>query len=141
MISEKYIETKLRLGIQGLGGLCIKVPATFFAGLPDRLCILPGGKVFFVETKAPGKKASPVQLAVARKITALGIPVHLVDSVEAVLELLGNCGFSFVEMSILKALESIRAKIKEEDPSDDLGEEDLAELQRLQAKIHRHVNS
>lgn len=141
MISEKYIETKLRLGIQSLGGLCIKIPATFFAGLPDRLCILPGGRVFFVETKAPGKKASLVQLAVARKITALGVPVYLVDSVEAVFELLDSCGFSFVEMSILKALESIRAKIKEEDPSDDLGEDDLAELQRLQAKIHRHVNS
>jgi hypothetical protein len=141
MISEKYIEAKLRLGIQSLGGLCIKVPATFFAGLPDRLCILPGGKVFFVETKAPGKKASPVQLAVARKITALGVSVHLVDSVEAVDELVSSYGFSNVEMSVLEALESIRVKIKEEDPSDDLGEEDLAELQRLQAKKHRHANS
>ena len=34
----------------------MKLPAIHNAGLPDRLCLFPGGEVVFVELKAFGKK-------------------------------------------------------------------------------------
>jgi hypothetical protein len=80
MMNEKQIEKKLRLGVESLGGLCLKFPATFFAGIPDRLCICPGGLVFFVETKGEGLKLRPRQLYVAKKLEALGVKVYVANS-------------------------------------------------------------
>jgi len=81
--SEKTIERKLRVGIEKLGGLCLKMPATFFIGIPDRLVILPGALVFFVETKSQGLKLRPRQLFVAKKLEALGVKVYKIDSEES----------------------------------------------------------
>lgn len=78
--SEKKIEKKLRLGVEALGGLCLKFPAVFFAGIPDRLCIMPGGLVFFVETKGEGLKLSKRQLLVARKLESLGVKVYVANN-------------------------------------------------------------
>lgn len=79
-MTEKQIEKKLRLGIEKLGGLCLKFPATYFTGIPDRLCILPGGLVFFVETKGEGLKLRPRQLYVARQLESLGVRVYIANS-------------------------------------------------------------
>ena len=79
-MTEKQIEKKLRLGIEKLGGLCLKFPASFFAGIPDRLCICPGGLVFFVETKGEGLKLRPRQLYVAKKLESLGVKVYVANS-------------------------------------------------------------
>lgn len=78
--SEKKIEKKLRLGVEALGGLCLKFPAVFFAGIPDRLCIMPGGLVFFVETKGEGLKLKPRQIHVAKKLESLGIKVYVANN-------------------------------------------------------------
>lgn len=53
--NEKPLEAKLRRGVGRLGGLCLKLPAVYFTGLPDRLCLLPGGLGYFVETKSSGR--------------------------------------------------------------------------------------
>lgn len=86
--SEKKIEKKLRLGVERLGGLCLKFPATFFAGIPDRLCIIPGGLVFFVETKGEGLTLRPRQLLVARKLESLGVRCYVANSEAQVAALL-----------------------------------------------------
>jgi len=88
--SEKKIEKQLRLGVEKLGGLCLKFPEVFFAGIPDRLCILPGGLVFFVETKGEGGKLSPRQLVVARKLESLGVRCYVANSSEMVEALLSS---------------------------------------------------
>lgn len=88
--SEKKIEKKLRLGIEALGGLCWKFPAVFIAGVPDRLCILPGGLVFFVETKGDGKPMRALQFVIARKIERRGIKVYLANSEAMVTVLLDS---------------------------------------------------
>lgn len=83
--NEKPIEAKLRKGVERLGGLCLKLPAVYFTGIPDRLCLLPGGRLYFVETKSSGKDLSPRQLYVKRQLEGLGFQVFKIDS-EAALE-------------------------------------------------------
>jgi hypothetical protein len=92
-MTEKQIEKKLRLGVEKLGGLCLKFPAVYFAGIPDRLCIMPGGLVFFVETKGEGLKLRPRQLHVAKKLEALGVRVYVANSagmVDSLLKVLAD---------------------------------------------------
>ena len=79
-MNEKQLEKKLREKIKSLGGLCLKLPTIHISGLPDRLCLLPGGTVFFVELKGPGKKPRKIQLKIHNKLKALGFTVYTVDS-------------------------------------------------------------
>lgn len=50
--------------------------------VPDRIFSFPGGKVVFIEFKAPGKKATPMQERDHAKRRALGFAVAVVDNVE-----------------------------------------------------------
>lgn len=61
MIREREIERKLKKMIEGYGGVCLKWNSGE-AGVPDRICLLPGGTVIFVETKKPqGGRLSKLQ--------------------------------------------------------------------------------
>lgn len=48
---EAVVEEDLRKTVKKAGGLCFKLPAHLYIGIPDRLVLLPGGKIFFVELK------------------------------------------------------------------------------------------
>jgi len=70
---EKEIERKLRLMVTKHGGLCLKWVCPGWSGVPDRIVLMPGGRVYFVELKRPkGGVASPMQLWWADKLRALG---------------------------------------------------------------------
>ena len=59
---EKDIERKLRLSVAAAGGKCLKWTCPGWSGVPDRLVLLPGGRIIFVETKRPkGGKLSAMQ--------------------------------------------------------------------------------
>lgn len=59
---EKDIEQKLRKMVESHGGLCLKWVCPGWSGVPDRIILLPGGRVMFVETKRPkGGKVSKLQ--------------------------------------------------------------------------------
>ena len=134
MTTEKTIETKLRLGIESLGGLCIKIPATFFAGIPDRLCLLPGGRAFFVETKATGLKPRPRQTFVKRQLEALGFTVYVVNSLEgvtALLDIYRPSGLTREEDRELAELMEAQKRIIERDPEDNLNANDLHRMYLL----------
>ena len=60
-MNEKTIERKLTTDVRRRGGVALKLAATGISGMPDRLILLPGGKMAFVETKAPGKKPRALQ--------------------------------------------------------------------------------
>lgn len=77
---EKATEKALSTAIKSRGGWSIKLPAIHFAGLPDRLCLLPGGVAFFVEVKSEGEKPRPVQRNVHRRLRALGFEVYIIDT-------------------------------------------------------------
>lgn len=59
---EKTIEAKLVQAVRTKGGLALKFTSPGFDGVPDRLVLLPGGKIAFIELKAPGKTLRPLQV-------------------------------------------------------------------------------
>jgi hypothetical protein len=80
--SEKYLERELVERIELLGGKCIKLVPLNSNGIPDRLCLLPGGIIFFAEIKSKGQKPRKLQLYWHRILTKLGFIVHVIDSYE-----------------------------------------------------------
>jgi len=60
---EKTIEQHLVKAVKNSGGIAPKLVSPGFDGMPDRLVLLPGGKIGFVEVKAPGKEPRPLQVA------------------------------------------------------------------------------
>lgn len=80
MDNEKTLDRKLGKLIKFNGGICIKLATLHLTGLPDRLCLLPGGVVFFAEIKTPGEKPRKIQTYWARKLEGLGFKVFIVDN-------------------------------------------------------------
>lgn len=81
---EKTIETALVKRIKELGGKAYKFVSPSRRSVPDRLVLLPGGRVIFVECKAPGKKPTQLQAAEHRRLRDLGFKVLVVDSLDGV---------------------------------------------------------
>ena len=81
---EKQIESKLVQAVRKKGGLCLKFVSPNFDGMPDRLILLPNGKIAFAELKAPGKKPRPLQLARHKTFINLGFRVYVIDSAEQI---------------------------------------------------------
>ena len=95
-VRERDIEARLRDGVKKLGGIAYKFVSPGNAGVPDRLVLLPGGKVAFVELKAPGGKSTALQTAQQKRIAGLGFLVKVVSDYQQVDDLLG--GFTKGEM-------------------------------------------
>ena len=85
---EKVIEQRLVRAVKADGGLCTKFVSPGMDGMPDRLVLLPGARLAFVEVKAPGKKPRPLQLHRHEQLRALGFRVYVLDSVEQIKPLL-----------------------------------------------------
>ena len=81
---EKQIEQKLVQEVKKRGGICPKFTSPGFAGMPDRMMLLPGGKIGFVEVKAPGENPRPLQMARHRLLRRLGFKVYVLDGVEQI---------------------------------------------------------
>lgn len=56
-------------------------------GVSDRLCILPNGKLLAIEAKAPGKKATALQLHFGEKVEANGGRFMVIDGEEGLAKL------------------------------------------------------
>ena len=81
---EKTIEQKLALAVRALEGIPVKIMTCNFNGMPDRLVLLPGGRLAFVEVKAPGKTLRPLQVRRKRQLEALGFRVYVIDRPEQI---------------------------------------------------------
>lgn len=81
---ERRIEERLVQRAKDHGGMAIKWVAPGLSGVPDRICILPGGRIIFVELKAPGKAPTPLQARIHQMLAQLGADVRVIDSMEAV---------------------------------------------------------
>ena len=59
---EKIIEEKLTKAVKQNSGVCWKFTSPGTAGVPDRIVLMPGGRIAFVEVKAPGEKPRPLSI-------------------------------------------------------------------------------
>ncbi len=81
-MGEKTIESKLRQQTIQRGGLCLKFISPSLDGVPDRIILLPKGKMAFAELKAPSKKMRPLQRTRKRQFERLGFKVYCIDGIE-----------------------------------------------------------
>ena len=81
---EKTIEAKLVDAVKRRGGLAPKFTSPGFDGMPDRIILMPGGHLAFVEVKAPGKKPRPLQAARHRLLRELGFRVYVLDDIRQI---------------------------------------------------------
>jgi len=86
--SEKDLEKKLVKDVKAMGGLAIKWLPFLVAGLPDRIVLLSGGRILFVEVKGTGKPTRKIQLTIHKKLRKLGFRVEVVDTSEQITKLL-----------------------------------------------------
>ena len=88
--SEKQIEHALTLMVKARGGIAPKFVSPSFAGMPDRLVLLPGGVFAFAELKAPGMKPRALQVARHEMLRRLGFRVYVIDGIEQIEEVLNE---------------------------------------------------
>ena len=81
---EKQIENKLTKSVKKAGGIAPKFVSPNYDGMPDRLVLLPFGKLAFVEVKAPNKKPRPLQKARHKMLNRLGFKVYVLDDAEQI---------------------------------------------------------
>lgn len=81
---EKTVERTLLMKVREKGGLAFKFVSPGMAGVPDRVVLLPDGKIAFVELKAPGKKPRALQRYRMRQIEDLGFRVEVLDEIEQI---------------------------------------------------------
>ena len=78
---EKDIEWAMVGIVRRHGGMCLKWVCPGWAGVPDRIILMPGGRLVFAETKRPkGGKVAPLQTWWARKLRSLGFRYLLVQN-------------------------------------------------------------
>ena len=93
---ENEVEGHLRRRVEKAGGMCVKFLPDFARGLPDRIVLLPGGVLVWVETKRPqGGVLSPVQKVQHVLLRRLGQRVEVVwtkDQADALIDSLVSTG-------------------------------------------------
>ena len=87
---EKTIEQALVRATKKAGGIAPKLTSPANAGMPDRIIILPNGKICFVELKAPGKKPRPLQTRQMQRLATLGCMVRTLDNPQKIPELINE---------------------------------------------------
>ena len=85
---EKQIEHSLVMVVKAAGGMCPKLVSPGTDGMPDRMILLPKGRIGFVEVKAPGKKPRPLQERRHKQMRELGFKVFILDGREQIPEIL-----------------------------------------------------
>lgn len=85
---EKAVEQYLRDRVKAAGGVALKLVCPGWAGVPDRLILMPGGRAYFAEIKAAGEKPRSRQTYVHGVLQRLGFTVFIPDSKTAVDNLL-----------------------------------------------------
>jgi len=79
---EKTIEAALIKRVKALGGMAEKYTSPNKRSVPDRIVTLPGGRIIFVELKAPGKLPTKLQQRDHDIRRCLGCDVRVIDSIE-----------------------------------------------------------
>ena len=89
-VNEKQIEQYLVRKVKEKGGIAYKFTSPGRRHVPDRIILLPGGKVIFIECKRPGAKATKAQAYELHRIRCLGSEALVIDTKEKINELLNS---------------------------------------------------
>lgn len=81
---EKTVESKFSSAVKAKGGLAVKFTSPGFNGMPDRLVMFPGGRIAFVEVKAPGETPRPLQRSRHRLLRRMGFKVYVLGSIDQI---------------------------------------------------------
>jgi len=87
-MDERKIEQKLVQAVKAVGGIAPKLVSPGYGGMPDRIVLLPGGKIAFVEVKAMGCKPRPLQLHRHEMLRQLGFRVFVLADAAAIASIL-----------------------------------------------------
>lgn len=79
-IRENVIENNLARRVEEMGGITYKLSPIGRINKPDRLVMLPGGKIIFVECKRPGEQPRQGQLREHERLRKLGFRIEVLDS-------------------------------------------------------------
>ena len=91
MNREKAIEQKLVQAVKAAGGIAPKFVSPGCSGMPDRIVLLPGGKIAFVEVKAKGCRPRPLQIHRHEVLRRLGFMVFVLVDTAAIAPMLDKC--------------------------------------------------
>lgn len=87
---EKELEKKFAGEVKAAGGRAFKFVSPGNTGVPDRIAVLPGGKIGFVELKQKGKRPTKLQNQQIKRLKELGCFVAVLDDDENIGEILEN---------------------------------------------------
>lgn len=87
-MNEKLIEKKLREAVRHMGGKALKFSSPFETGYPDRLILMPEGRVLWAELKTTGKKPTEKQKQIQSYLRGLGFVSEVIDSEESLKDFL-----------------------------------------------------
>lgn len=79
---EKEVEAMLRKRVNNIGGLFYKFVSPGNNGVPDRIAVLPGGKVYFIELKKDGETPRKLQVWQQNRLRRLGCDVRTVEGMD-----------------------------------------------------------
>lgn len=89
---EKDIEKKFIKAIRHVDGIALKLVSPSFNGIPDRLVLMPKGKIGFVEIKDKGKKPRALQISRHNMLRQLGFKVFVLDDVDDIEKIIKEIG-------------------------------------------------
>lgn len=89
-MKESELEAKFKKLVCQAGGKAYKFLSPGNDGVPDRLVVLPGGRIGFVELKQQGKKPGKLQQFRMKELEAMGCFTAVVDSEESALTVIGT---------------------------------------------------
>lgn len=87
-MTEAQIEAQLVKMVRNRGGLCYKFVSPGMPGVPDRIIIMPGGRVFFVELKTEVGRLAGIQRWVIDQMRDRGADVRVIKGMDAVRDLM-----------------------------------------------------
>lgn len=87
---EKEVEKFLVREVKKIGGISFKFISPGNAGVPDRIVILPNGRVVFAELKTDKGKLTKLQEVQIKKISDLGADVRVLRGIEGVKEFINE---------------------------------------------------
>jgi hypothetical protein len=82
-VKESGLEKRLRLAVEKAGGKCFKLPAWLYRGIPDRMVLLPMGRIFFIELKSDRGRPSKTQSAFRVFLRAIGFYSDIIKGTKA----------------------------------------------------------